>query len=382
MSHAPEPVEIRPAEAGRLAVRAPYDSVRIARLKMIPERRWHPDERCWTVPHAPEAITRLLEIYSGQRILLHASLLPAVDAEWVLDATTRELRLHRYSPRTQKAYLKHIRYYLHFVAGHRGDCRGDMAEEPRTRDGGHAWTARTDRVDDHRRLVRAYLLHRLDRDGISRAYHSQAVSAIRFLYRRVLSAPEAIDDLPRPNKDRTLPVVLSRAEVRRLLDAVHNPKHRALLNLIYSAGLRVGEVVRLRIEDLDEDRGLIHVQGGKGRKDRYTLLSERAMAEVKRYRGPGSTGKWLFPGIRPDRHITARTAQHIVESARRKAGIQKRVGTHTLRHSFATHLLEAGTDLRYIQELLGHASPRTTQIYTHVSQHQLARIRSPLDLPE
>jgi site-specific recombinase XerD len=148
---------------------------------------------------------------------------------------------------------------------------------------------------------------------------------------------------------------------------------------VYSSGLRVSEVVRLRYEDLDRDRGLIHVHGGKGRKDRMTLLADAAMAAVERYLDGKRPGSWLFPGNQPSRHLSARTVQKVVESARARAKIDKKFSVHALRHSFATHLLEAGTDLRFIQELLGHENPRTTQLYTHVSTRTLGQIRSPLD---
>jgi site-specific recombinase XerD len=149
--------------------------------------------------------------------------------------------------------------------------------------------------------------------------------------------------------------------------------------LIYSAGLRVGEAVRLKPADLDLDRHLVHVRGGKGHKDRYTLLSAVAVSAVREYRSIYPVGTYLFPGDRIDRPLAVRSAQKIVATARRSAGIAKHMTPHTLRHSFATHLLEAGTDLRYIQELLGHASTKTTEIYTHVSKRNIARIRSPLD---
>jgi site-specific recombinase XerD len=165
----------------------------------------------------------------------------------------------------------------------------------------------------------------------------------------------------------------------RLFAAVRNPKHLAVLAIVYSAGLRVSEVVRLRPGDLDRDRGLIHVRGAKGRKDRFTLLADAGLAAVDRYLEGRDPGTWLFPGNQPSRHLSPRTVQKVVEVARIRAGIEKPVSVHTLRHSFATHLLEAGTDLRFIQELLGHQNPRTTQLYTHVSTRSLGRIRSPLD---
>jgi integrase/recombinase XerD len=164
-----------------------------------------------------------------------------------------------------------------------------------------------------------------------------------------------------------------------MLSRSRNPKHRALLMLLYSAGLRVGEVVRLRPSDLDVERGLLRVRRGKGNKDRYTLLAKRAVDAVRIYLDAYPTDLWLFPGTTPERHLTARSVQRVVKRAAQAAGIPKDVTTHTLRHSFATHLLEGGTNLRVIQELLGHQSARTTQIYTHVSKSTLESVRSPLD---
>jgi site-specific recombinase XerD len=149
--------------------------------------------------------------------------------------------------------------------------------------------------------------------------------------------------------------------------------------LLYSAGLRAGEVVRLEPEDLDVERGLVWIRRGKGRKDRYSILAHRAVEAVRIYREAFPAERWLFPGARWDRHLTTRSVQRIVKTAAAAAGIRKNVTTHTLRHSFATHLLEGGTNLRIIQELLGHRSARTTQIYTHVARSALESVRSPLD---
>lgn len=149
--------------------------------------------------------------------------------------------------------------------------------------------------------------------------------------------------------------------------------------LVYSAGLRVGEVVRLRVEDIDSKRMLIHVKGSKGRKDRYTILSERALETLRQYWREYKPTKWLFEGARDRRYLSTRTVEKILEHACKKAGIRKDVSVHTLRHSFATRLLEGGTDLRYIQEILGHKDIKTTEIYTHVSTKSIGKIRSPLD---
>lgn len=165
----------------------------------------------------------------------------------------------------------------------------------------------------------------------------------------------------------------------RILTAPSNIKHRAILMLIYSAGLRVGEVVKLKLEDIDSNRRLIHIKGGKGRKDRFTILSEVALKILKKYYSQYKPRKWLFSGAKPSKHISVRTVQAIFEQAKEKAGIKKEVSVHSLRHSFATHLLESGVDLRYIQELLGHKSSKTTEIYTHVTNKDLRNIKSPLD---
>lgn len=149
--------------------------------------------------------------------------------------------------------------------------------------------------------------------------------------------------------------------------------------LVYSAGFRVSEIVRLRVEDIDSERNLIHIKSFKGRKDRYTVLSEVALKELRKYRNEYNPAVWLFPGAKPGKHISPRTVEAILESVVRELGLKKKVSVHTLRHSFATHLLEGGTDLRYIQEPLGHKSSKTTEIYTHVSTKDLCRVKSPLD---
>jgi site-specific recombinase XerD len=254
-------------------------------------------------------------------------------------------------------YLGHLRRFLQW-------CGGGSARLP----------------DDPDAACQAYLVDLVERRGLSRSGHNQVVSALRFLCESVLGRPTLALRVPRPKKEHRLPAVLSQGEVARMLAKARNPKHRALLMLLYSAGLRVGEAVRLRPSDLDSERGLLRVRSGKGRKDRYTLLARRAVDAVSLYLAAFPTDdEWLFPGARPGRHLTTRSAQRVVTRAAQAAGIAKRVSAHTLRHSFATHLLERGTNLRIIQELLGHQSARTTQVYTHVASSSLQAVRSPLD---
>ena len=249
---------------------------------------------------------------------------------------------------TRKVYLGHLRRFLDWCGGGTPRIPKDPAAEGQ-----------------------AYILELIERQGISKSYQNQVVSALRFMCESVLCQPKLALRIPRPRKEHRLPAVLSPGEVARMLGKARNPKHRALLMLLYSAGLRVGEVVRLRPPDLDAERGLVRVRRGKGGKDRYTLLARRAVEAVRIYRDAYPTDRWLFPGGRPDRHLTARTVQRIVKRSAEAAGIEKDITAHTLRHSFATHLLEAGTNLRIIQELLGHQSARTTQIYTHVARSMI-----------
>lgn len=272
--------------------------------------------------------------------------------ESVLAAAENELLLRRYSPRTRKVYLGHMRRFLEIV--------GKPAREVTESD------------------IRAYLTGHLG-ERISIGYHRQIMAALSFLYERVLRDPRPVRGVPLPVAGRRLPVVLSREEVARILAATDNLKHKLLLSLIYAAGLRLGEAARLRVGDVDVDRGMLHVRGGKGDKDRYTLLGDVVSRQLAAYPRPDDPKAFLFPGTVPGRHLNVRSIQKVFEQACRRAGISKRATVHTLRHSFATHLLEQGTGLRHIQELLGHSSSRTTEIYTHVSSSELRRIRSPLD---
>ena len=227
--------------------------------------------------------------------------------------------------------------------------------------------------------VRRWLLYLLRTDH-SHAYTNQALSAIRFLHRRVLMAPAPVADIPRAKRKKGLPKVLPQAEIKAFLDALKSPKHRAIAMVLYSGGLRVSEAASLKVSDIDSDRGQIHIRQGKGRKDRYVVLSPVVLNVPREYARVERPYDWVFPaGHRRDRHITSRTIQQQVSRAAKAAGIEKRVTPHMLRHSFATHLLEAGTDLRYIQELLGHPKISNTVIYTHVAKREARKITSPMD---
>ena len=257
---------------------------------------------------------------------------------------------------TRKSYGQHLRNYFDWLKDNK------LKPEEATRED-----------------IRGYLVQMASSGLVSAGYCRGARAALILLYETILKQPGEVADLPRMKRPQQLPIVLSREEVARLLKVTSNLKHKSLLMVAYSAGLRVGEVVRLKVSDVDSKRMQIRVTAGKGAKDRYTLLSETALQVLREYFRVYKPKDWLFPGKNPSNHLSERTAQEIFEHAKRKAGITKRATFHTLRHSFATHILEDGVDTRYIQELLGHGDIRTTERYTHVSQKAMRRIRSPLD---
>ena len=209
---------------------------------------------------------------------------------------------------------------------------------------------------------------------------NSAINALKFYYGSILKK-KFLYEIHQPRKDKKLPIILSKEEVARVLSVINNIKHKAILMLVYSAGLRVSEVVKLKHEDIDSDRKLILIKGSKGKKDKYTTLSNVALGKLRIYYKYKSVKpkNWLFPGQREGSHISTRTVEKVFEDAVGKTGIKKDISVHSLRHSYATHLLESGVDLRYIQELLGHKSSKTTEIYTHVSKKDLGKIVSPLD---
>jgi integrase/recombinase XerD len=265
-----------------------------------------------------------------------------------------DMKLRFYAERTQRIYLEHASRYAAFV------------QEP------------IDRVG--RSEVRRYLIHLLGH-GVSCSYFAQASAALRFFYGVVLGRKVVAHGVPRPrSRARGMPTVLSRAEVRNLLAATANLKQRALLAAAYSAGLRASEATRLRVIDIDSERMAIRVRRGKGARDRVVMLAHSLLGLLREYWAQHHPAIWLFPGTDPSRPLSVRRAQGICTDAARRAGLSKRVTMNVLRHSFATHLFESGADLLHVQRLLGHVSPLTTLIYTHVATNRLLAVPSPLDL--
>ncbi len=227
--------------------------------------------------------------------------------------------------------------------------------------------------------VRAYLLYLLQERKASMSYYNQTRCALRFFYRVTLGRDDVLASIVPARQPQTLPVVLSADEVAWFFAAIGNFKHRAILITAYAAGLRVSEVARLRVEDIDSQRMVIRVRQGKGQKDRYVMLSPRLLEILRTYWKAERPRGFLFPGATPDQPIAVNSVHKACARAAGYAKLGKHVTVHTLRHSFATHLLEAGTDLRTIQVLLGHRSFNTTARYVHVAIASMASTRSPLD---
>ncbi len=214
--------------------------------------------------------------------------------------------------------------------------------------------------------------------GVSPSTINQSINAIKLYYQKIVGVEIDTKEIERPKKDRKLPQVYSKNEMQKIIHCIDNKKHRAVIFLIYSAGLRISEAINLQMEDILFDRKLIQVRSGKGKKDRLTILSEKAALILKNYTEEYKPMRYIFEGQYGDRYSTT-SIRNVLDRAIRNAGVPKKGGPHVLRHSFATHLLENGVDLRYIQTLLGHNSSRTTEIYTHVSTKNLSNIKSPGD---
>ena len=371
-------MEIKYSTDGLLHLKTPFNETIVSIIRGIPGRRWHAPEREWTIPDSPAAVNRLLEGFLRAGLFSvpvepsraeppaeQASSLPGLSCPGRvykppaaqeqlsrrLASMTQELKLRQYSPKTIKAYQRQVGLFF--------ERTGLSPEKVRQED------------------IRLYIEKLQDLAGCSRSLFAHIISGLKYFYTGAPLNPAV--NIKLPKKQTKYPEVLSKAEVKRVLSAPLNIKHRFLLMLIYSAGLRVSEAVFLKVTDLDFDRGMIHIRQSKGRKDRYVMLSDSVKGFYETYRQKHLIKSWLFPGADPDEHLSIRSAQAIFSASVEKAGIKKRVSIHSLRHSFATHLLENGTDLRYIQELLGHKSSRTTEIYTHVTRFDLKRIKSPLD---
>ena len=342
------------------------------RIKSIERSYWHSGLRCWVIPDTIYNRKRIKELLSDRtkynpyqiRDRKKASgdknhkKISLPNADEVIGEKVERFRrwmtFRRYSKSTIRTYSEMVQVYLRFS---------------KTRDSG-------DELGDGIQLfTNAYILPQ----GLSYSYQNQLVNSLRLFYREIMKQELSKIQLQRPRPAYRLPNVLSKEEVRRLLYVLRNIKHRAMLSTIYGCGLRRGELLNLKPADIDSRRGLLIVRQGKGNKDRMVPISVKNIELLREYYQQYRPVVWLFEGVRKGNQYDERSLQQVLKRAIFLAGIKKPVTLHWLRHSYATHLHESGVDIRYIQEILGHRSTRTTEIYTHVSVRSLQFIRSPLD---
>jgi integrase/recombinase XerD len=270
------------------------------------------------------------------------------------DQMEMDMKLRRLSPRTISCYLACMKNIAVYFSKSPAELRDEE--------------------------IRSYLHHLMENRKASQAVINQSYSALKFFFEKTLQKPWDVLKIPRSKQRKKLPGVLSRQEVESIFSATGNLKHRAILMTVYSAGLRVGEVTRLKVSDIDSERMMIRVNEGKGLKDRYTLLGERNLEILRLYYKEYRPLQWLFPGKDPSEPVSISCVQRVFKASVHEAGIKKKASVHTLRHCFATHLLESGTDLYYIQRLLGHKSAGTTAVYLHIAGKDFGKIKSPIDI--
>lgn len=324
-----------------------YDDGLIGIVKKIPGARWSKTMHCWHIPtenFSPEAFN-VLPLYSKEM------------SACVSEAITRferYLNNQRYSASTKDNYLSAIRVFFKFL----------NYKDP---------AAVT--YEDIHQFNERYIL-RARKSASSQNIH---LSALKLFYQAVQNSNIDIAQLERPRRAHYLPQVFSKEEVAKILSAPVNLKHRTMLALLYSCGLRCGDLINLKIMDIDGNRMLMHIKNGKGRKDRIVPLSPKLIVVLRTYFKAYKPQVYLFNGDTKGEPYSPTSLRQVFHRAVESAGIKRGAKLHWLRHSYATHLLEAGTDLRYIQQILGHSHSKTTEIYTHVSTTSLLKIKSPFD---
>ena len=351
---------------GRLKLIFGFNKAVTISIKKMPFWSWDGKNKWWSIPFSDKLFTELKNIVTQEGLnfryeeeqnesgkMARKTEFDTPNYRTCPEKMILKLRELRYSEKTLKTYKSLFEEFIN-----------------------HYPTEDIDKIDEQKIIAFCQYLV-IDRK-VSASYQNQAINAIKFYYERVLGGQRKFYFLERPNKEKTLPTVLNMEEITSILKGITNLKHKAILTLIYSAGLRISEATNLKIKDIDSKRMQIRIEQSKGKKDRYTLLSVKTLALLRVYFKEYRPKEYLFEG-QDGGQYSARSVQTFFQDICEKVGILKKVSVHTLRHSFATHLLENGTDLRYIQVLLGHESSKTTEIYTHVTTKGFDQIKSPVD---
>lgn len=331
----------------RIAVFFEKDATLISRIKTFEDALWSASKRYW---HLPDTEQNRLHF----RLPLAHTLLPNTEGLTSIETFKRYLSSKRYSPNTINTYSEALKSFLTF-------CNTKAIKEITNDD------------------VIAYNNDYILKHNLSSSYQNQIVNAIKLYFKIVKETAIEIDKVHRPKREKVLPNVLSKEEIKAILEAPKNLKHKAMLSMIYSCGLRRSELLNLIPNDIDSKRNVVIIRQSKGKKDRITPLSPKILELLRDYYKEYSPKIYLFEGQEKNTQYSARSLEEVLKKSIKLAKINKPVTLHWLRHSYATHLLESGTDLRYIQELLGHNSSKTTEIYTHVSTKNIQQIKSPFD---
>ena len=315
-----------------------------ARIKKLERAHWSYSINAWLLPITPEYLKQF-------------KFTNAIPSETVLrkaEEFTRWMRSKRYSENTILTYVDALKSFLKYY--------NERKIEELTN---------ADIVNYNN----DYILKK----NLSASYQNQTVNAIKLFFKTIQNTSIDFEQVHRPKRSKTLPNVLSKEEVKEILNALQNSKHRIMLSLIYACGLRRSELLNLVPTDIDSKRNILLIRNAKGKKDRIAPLSDKMLNLLRDYYKLYKPSKWLFEGEQKGEQYSERSISNVLKQALEKTNIKRPVSLHWLRHSYATHLLESGTDLRYIQELLGHKSSKTTEIYTHVSTKSLRNIKSPFD---
>lgn len=348
------------------------DKVILALVKQLPNIQWSKQYSMYYLPNTSVNLNKVFSTFKGvawvscNSLFRHKPLANDKPKNVEYYRTRRVPKDYRRCPKEYFDKLEIKRYAMNTVKGY-VNCFERFINYYKDRDLLHI----------NERDINEYL-QKLVRDEVSNSYINQALNSIKFYYEVVLDMPSRFYHIERPIKQQKLPKVLSKEQIQAMINLTKNIKHKCIIALLYSAGLRRSELLALKIGDIDSKRMLIMVNSTKNNKDRYTLLSQNLLKDLRVYYQEYHPKKYLFEGMHGGPY-GASSVKSLVDKAARLAGISVRVTPHILRHSFATHLLENGTDIRYIQKLLGHSSVQTTEIYTHVATHVLKAIKSPLD---
>ena len=359
----------------KLFMKFEYDAKAIELVKTLPGVKWSQTEKKWHIGYHPEALNNIRNTFKNTGVYIQTlndindvvkprptEIRKPSDALPYLNKGQKEkvdqfrnwLQSKRYSESTIGTYIDSIQTFLRYYA------TKNLSEITN---------------DDLIAFNNNYILA----NNYSASYQNQVVNAVKLFFRTIEDKQLYPELVHRPKTQKLLPNVLSKEEIKLILNAHGNIKHKAMLSLIYSCGLRRGELIALKLTDIDSKRGLVIIRQSKGRKDRVAPLSEKILELLRDYYNAHKPNVWLFEGQDKKSQYDERSLANVLKQALEKSGIPTPVSLHWLRHSYATHLLENGTDLRYIQEILGHSSSRTTEIYTHVSNHNIQRITSPFD---